>query len=235
MTVASSKYPSVPMSPVRLTLGVLIVVAITCASALLAGSYNQRFGRPEALVQAAASIERIPEQFGPWELQVAQPLPPESVEMLECAGHTSRTYRHRETGQIVNMFVIVGPPGPTAVHTPEICYSSRDFSIEARRAKVSLATPQHSDSSVWELTLRGNDVHADELDVVYAWNAGAGWHAADAPRYQFSGRPYLYKLQAAGVVDASQSADREPCRAFVADLLPVLDEVLATPDAATDR
>jgi hypothetical protein len=226
MTPAIAPAPSAAFRPLKFWLAIALVALITCGSALLAGNYNDRWGRPEALLEAAARVDRIPAQIGSWELQAAKPLPDESVEMLQCAGHTSRTYRHRETGQIINMFVIVGPPGPTAAHTPEICYSSRDYSIVSRTEKAVLPTPTHPDSSVWELTMRGNDVRADVLHVAYAWNAGDGWQASDSPRYGFSGKPYLYKLQVAGILDSSKQGQSEPCRAFLSELLPVLDDIL---------
>lgn len=226
MTTETAPATTVAFRPLKFWLAIALVALITCGSALLAGNYNDRWGRPEALLEAAARVEKIPALVGSWELQAAKPLPDESVEMLQCAGHTSRTYRHRETGQIVNMFVIVGPPGPTAAHTPEICYSSRDYSIASRTEKATLPTPKYPDGSVWELTMRGNNVRADVLHVAYAWNAGDGWQASDSPRYDFSGKPYLYKLQVAGVVDSSKQDQAEPCRAFLNNLLPLLDDIL---------
>lgn len=226
MTIETVSSTPAVFRPLRFWLAIALVALITCGSALLAGNYTDRWGPPAALREAAARVDRLPAQVGSWELQAAQPLPEQSVEMLQCAGHTSRTYRHRETGQIVNMFVIVGPPVPTAVHTPEICYSSRDYSIVNRREKVALPTPKYPDATVWELTMQGNDVRADVLHVAYAWNAGDGWRASDSPRYGFSGKPYLYKLQVAGILDSSKQDQAEPCRAFLSELLPLLDDIL---------
>lgn len=210
-----------------------MVAALTGGSALLAGAFQNRWGLPEALVQAAVRVDQIPETIGAWELQSANPLPQDSVNMLQCAGHTSRTYRNRESGQIVNMFVIVGPPGPTAAHTPEICYSSRDYNIMGGKEKILLPTPRHPQSSVWALTLRGNDVRADLLDVAYAWNSGSGWEASDSPRYGYRGKPYLYKLQVAGIVDVTQPGQQRPCQDFLRELLPTLDRILlSSPEAA---
>ena len=58
-------------------------------------------------------------------------------EMLQSAGTVSRVYMNRRTGQRVDMFVIVGPSGPTAEHTPEVCVGGRYFTpLGSRRAVV---------------------------------------------------------------------------------------------------
>ena len=38
---------------------------------------------------------------------------------LECAGYANRRYISNVSGQTVAVTIIVGPPGPTAVHTPK--------------------------------------------------------------------------------------------------------------------
>ena len=131
---------------------------------------------------------------------------PDAVEMLQCAGNTQRTYRNRTTGQIVNMFMIVGPPGPTAVHTPEICYSSRDYDRIEPRQRAQIRESQLPDESFWETVFRANDLRADVLHVWYSWNDGNGWRAADNPRFAFARHPFLYKLQLAATAGPTSTA-----------------------------
>jgi hypothetical protein len=208
-------------------LAVLGIAAITATSGGIAGSLSHRWGKPFDLVLAAERLAATPENFGDWELTIAQALDADAVEMLRCAGSTQRAYRNRRTGQIINMFVIVGPPGPTSVHTAEICYSSRDYDTIEPRRRLQVRESQLPDEAFWETVFRHNDLYADVLRVAYAWNAGDGWRAPEHPQFTFGGRPYLYKLQVAGSVGTGVSrGEDDPCRSFLGDFLPVLDAVL---------
>jgi hypothetical protein len=208
----------------------LVVTAISITSALAAGRFSHRWGTPTDLVAAGKQIAAIPNDFGDWELQNSQSLEPYAVEMLQCVGNTRRIYRNRRSGQIVTMFVIVGPAGPTSVHTPEICYSSRDYDIAEPRARFSPRESQQPEDSFWGLTMRGKDLRADLLRVAYAWNSGDGWRAPEQPRFTFGSQPLLYKLQVAGTLSPqAKLGENDPCRSFLQDFLPVLDSALFQP------
>ena len=98
-----------------LALGVLL----TLSSGVLYGKYSQRWGPPADLTGAAAQLEKLPRQLGNWKLAEERPMEDSTVEMLECAGYVNRRYVNQQSGQTVNLAIIVGPAGPTAVHTPE--------------------------------------------------------------------------------------------------------------------
>jgi hypothetical protein len=208
-------------------LAVFVVAAITATSGRIAGSFSHRWGKPFDLSVAAEHLAATPENCGDWELQTSRPLDADSVEMLQCAGSTQRTYRNRTTGQIVSMFMIVGPPGPTAVHAPEICYSSQAYDSVEPRKRIQVRGSQFPDEAFWETVFRHNDLYAHVLCVAYAWNAGDGWRAAERPRFSFANRPLLYKLQVAGNVRSADSrGEDDPCVSFLRDFLPVLDAAL---------
>jgi hypothetical protein len=121
----------------------------------------------------------------------------------------------------------LGPPGPISVHTPEICYSSRDFKIGGERRAVTIAARDGTNHRLWELPLKTNNVHAMPLRVFYAWNAGAQWEAAEYPRFGYSGLSHLYKLQIA-VTTAGQtkSSDFDAGRDFLEGFLDQLQSRL---------
>jgi hypothetical protein len=109
---------------------------------------------------------------------------------------------------VATVAVLLGPPGPISVHTPEICYSSRDFSISGDRRTVSITGRGDSNHTFWELPLKTNNVHATPLRVMYAWSAGRQWEAAKHPRFGYGGLSHLYKLQVA-VTKASLGTSSE--------------------------
>ena len=132
--------------------------------------------------------------------------------MLECAGHVTRRYQNKTTGDNITLTIIVGPPGPTAVHTPEICYSSRSYSIKENRKRVNLDSAQSGPNPLWQATFRSNRIATDILHAYYAWSTGESWQASKNPRYQFGGLPLLYKIQIAGTVEAD---GKDPGKQFL--------------------
>ena len=156
-----------------------------------------------------------------------QPITENVLQTLECSGYVSRRYVHQKTGNAVTIAIMVGPSGPIAVHTPEVCYSSRAYGIEDPRTEVTFP-PMASggDSSqpqtLWKVTFRDNRTAIDQLRVYYAWatgkkgSTGTVWRAAARPRYEFAGEPMLYKLQIAGLLSAGSSGEAgDPCHQFL--------------------
>src|SRR6185312_7441852 len=109
----------------------LIVFALTAVSGAAAGVLGNRWGTPPDLRAAAVRLDRLPADLGEWRLIDESPLDESLVEMLQCIGSTNRTYHNRRSGETVHMSLIVGPPGPTSVHTPEICFSSQCYHVVA--------------------------------------------------------------------------------------------------------
>jgi EpsI family protein len=195
-------------------------VGITLATGLVHGRLTQRWGPPPDLQAAARALAALPKEIGDWQLASEEPLAASVVETLSCAGYVNRRYVNRQSGQTVSIAIIVGPPGPTAVHTPEICYSSRAYSTEDPRKVVRLSDKDGKSHSFWSLVFRSNNPSLDRLQVYYAWRGGGTWTAAKSPRFEFVGQRLLYKLQMAAVVPA-HVPDETPdaCQEFLTALL----------------
>jgi hypothetical protein len=144
------------------------------------------------------------------------------LETLQCEAHINRVYVHRQTGEVVNVAMIVGPSGPTAVHTPEICFSSRAYQIaEPREKKFFGGAGDEGGSSLWTTRFKSQDAGAGELQVYYGWSTGGPWTASQSPRFEFGGSPLLYKLQVSAQMgppkeDGSRS---DPGQSFIDALL----------------
>jgi len=195
-----------------LTLLVTVIV-LTLASGSLYGHLTQRWGPAADLVAAADHVRSFPKTVGAWQLIEESTMPVKTQQTLECAGYVNRTYLHQETGQSIGLALIVGPAGPTAVHTPEICYSSRSYTIEAAAQKIFI---DEQGPSFWGIRFKSRHAGAPPLQVYYAWNDGAQWEASENPRLQFGGRRLLYKIQVSG--DAGSGFGKElsdPAREFI--------------------
>jgi hypothetical protein len=172
------------------------------------------------LTAAAAQLERLPRQFGNWKLAEELPLEVSAVQMLQCAGYVNRRYVNQQSGQTVNLAIIVGPAGPTAVHTPEICFSSRAWKLQGERHRIALEASPTKKHTFWTVDFSAKNALADDLRVYYSWSRGSTWEASASPRYEFAAEPMLYKLQLAGPIGPSASdEDRDSCREFLDELL----------------
>jgi hypothetical protein len=149
-------------------------------------------------------------------------VPPLVLETLRCEGHVHRSYVNRETGETVNVALIVGPSGPTAVHTPEICFSSRAYEItDPRETKFFGASGDSDSSSLWKTRFRSQNAEAGELQVYYGWSTGGAWTASQSPRFEFGGSPLLYKIQVSAQMGPTKEdgPHSDPCKDFIDALL----------------
>lgn len=195
-------------------------VGITLAAGAVNGRLTHRWGPTPDLKAAASHLEDMPQQIGDWQLLSEEPIPPAVLEVLMCAGHVNRKYANRRTGKTVDVAIIVGPSGPTSVHTPEICYSSRARTMNGPRLRETLMDQDGKTHSFWKLSFNSNNLPADQLRVYYAWTADAKWTAAESPRFEYAGKPLLYKIQIASQVstlDAETTQDQ--CLQFLTALL----------------
>jgi hypothetical protein len=205
-----------------------VLAIATVGAGLVEGRWSNRWGEPADLASAGTALENVPKRVGDWEAVSSEPFSDDVAQMLECSGNFTRVYQNMITGEQVNVAMLVGPPGPTAVHTPEICYSSRDHQVSERRTVVQMNPQADPGSSLWKLTFRSNDLEQSLLRVYYGWHGADGsWQASDNPRFEFGGQSLLYKIQLAGRMpaDGSTAGDDSVAR-FLQDFLPAVDAAL---------
>jgi Protein of unknown function (DUF3485) len=220
------------MRTVSTLVAVSLVVGLTLGGGYVDGLRANRWGVQVDFGPAAKSLRELPPQIGDWRLSSSQELDADVRRILQCAGHVNCTYANSK-GDAVNVAIVLGPSGPISVHTPEICYSSRDFDIAQEAATVQVRPEQSPDEAFWALTMKSKSPGGGLLRVYYAWSLGQEWQAPYQPRFAYGGQPLLYKIQLASLV-ASESlqSGRDPCLEFLKDLLPVLDKVLHRPPGA---
>lgn len=215
---------------IRYYRGILLFVAagMTLASGEIHGRLTGRWGPPSLMVDAAKRLQSTPNELGDWQMQDSSPISDAAVAQLQCAGYINRTYENRKTGQVVRVALLIGPAAPVSVHTPEICYSSTQYSILGQRQHVNVRG-EGSGEKFWALTLNSRDVHDNTLRVYYGWNDGSGWSAPERPRFSFTGRPCLYKMQLAAYVPTGETdLDEDPCHEFLDSCLAEIENHLMT-------
>ena len=129
-----------------------------------------------------------------------------------------RVYKNAKTGARITLLFILGPTGPTAAHTPEICMGQRKFEPLDDRREVAV-----DNNRFWNKRYKCRDIHGESLSVYWAWmNAAGNWVAPADARYTFAGRPFLYKAQVTCDFEGSfdgKTKDAGP--SFLADFVPL--------------
>lgn len=205
-----------------------VLVALTLFAGVLHGRMSNRWGMTSRLVEAGTLLADLPAVIGDWQ-QVgnSHELSGEAAAVLECSGYVLRNYVHRDTREVVTVGLLVGPAGPMSVHTPEVCYSSREYPIIAGPERHVLKTPDGVQHEFWRTTHRSVRLEGSGLLVYYGWNDGSRWTAADHPRFAYAGKPFLYKLQLAVPAPLAASANQEDAGLrFLRDLVPVAKNYL---------
>jgi hypothetical protein len=185
MTASNVKYYS----------ALLAIVAITVSPAVYLG--HQQAVRAAMLDQAARRLSLVPMQFGSWLLREEDTLSESVLNMLGCSNHLCRTYVNSNTGEAVALVFLVGPAGPLAVHTPEVCMTSREYENLKESEPLDIAARGKS-HRFFETMFRAKTLEGQKLNVYYGWSRdGSIWEAPESPRMELGPLPMLLKLQVA--------------------------------------
>jgi hypothetical protein len=198
-------------------------IAVTVSTGIVYGRLTQRWGPGPDLAAAAHHLNVFPTEFGDWQLLNEDTMDEPTRQILDCAGYVNRQYVNRRSGETISVAIIVGPSGPTSVHTPEICYSSRAYSIVTPRKQAVFTDRRGRSHAFWALRFLSNNVSAEQLSVYYGWTSDGTWRAPESARFEFAGRPLLYKLQIASLSPPTEAGQKnenqDACAKFLTALL----------------
>jgi len=171
--------------------------------------------------QLAENLCEFPKQFGDWESVSEEPLTPVVERILRCYGYVNRVYWNSKTGDRVSLAILYGPRGPMAVHTPEICYSSRGRVPNGKPEEV-VPGGNIKGHSFWRLDFKNPSSKSSDMEVWYAWSDGNEWIASDYPRFWTT--QSLFKIQLSSPCGASDEASA--CENFLQNAVPALKACL---------
>ncbi len=208
---------------------VLFAVALI-VPAIFHGAMTGRWGEPADRLSAARRLEEFPREFGTWIVREENELSTYVLNELRSTGYLNRAYLNRTTGEFVSVIVLVGPPGPTTRHSPDICYGNRNNRLIDTPEPVSVEQPGVGEHVFKVLRFQPAAPEASPFTVCYAWSDGGLWQVPDYPRLVFGGQDYLFKLQL--VSENSTFLGEEVAdtwQRFLADFLPVLHDRVLQP------
>jgi hypothetical protein len=207
-------------------LGSIVAFLLTLASGYIQGSLSNRWGISNVQRQMGERFTSFPANFGDWEMKKSGKLGSDSLNQLVPYGYFQRDYVNRKSGAAINVLALLGSCGPISVHTPEVCFASRDHQQLGERLKLAIG--RDGKNSIWKTTFRLSGVDAQVLNIYYGWSAGEAWVAAENPRFSFSTRQFLYKVQITNSAVENGSADNDPANdpalQFMEDFIPALQK-----------
>lgn len=201
----------------------LVLAAGTIGGGLWHGHVTHRWGlKYDGRVAKERMSEPLPDRVGAWRMVRETLLAPEIVKILQCTAHVARVYQNEQTGDVVSVFVLLGPAGPTAVHTPEICYSAQDYSLPDPPKRTTIKAADGKEHVVWDLVVQPRAVNREPLRAMYGWSTGGDWEAPEYTRLKYGGLPHLYKIQIAGPpapIAEGKGTPYDPCTDFLAGFM----------------
>lgn len=208
---------------------VAVIAVITVASGAVHGYLDGRLTDATSIEAMASKLDAIPDQVGPWTLVSDQDLPENAQRILRCDGYVNREYWNPQTGDRVYVAVLMGPRGPIAVHTPEICFSSTGTEPMAPRQPRSIETGGQNDR-LWNLQFAQPGQTNPELDVWYGWSDGGPWQASENPRFWLTDRLYKIQLASRPAADGGGASGagggKTPAEDFLNHFLPALRQAI---------
>ena len=177
-------------------LAVAVIALLTVPPALLQGRYVNRWKTPEAQLDAASQLEKLPREFGRWRaVEDGEALSAEVCKELGLSGSIKRTYLNADSGATIDLLLMVGASGQLVRHPPNICYDNRANQQVGEMETLS-TTGVEPISSLSLLEYRRNtEAFGTRFLVAYGFSTGQEWSSPKWPRMKFGGEPMLYKMQ----------------------------------------
>ncbi len=203
-------------------LAVAVALALLVVCGVVHGWWSERWQRSAVLEEALQRVERTPMTLGAWQAETL-PADAKAFEQAGAQAYWMRTYTNKETRQSVLAILMCGRAGRMAVHTPEICYRGAGYELFEAPASTPIRDLQGDELGVFNTArfTKASSLGSD-LRLYWGWNAGAGWQAPANPRWEFRGRPFLYKLY----VSTEFASGRDAAADFLRELLPELQAEL---------
>jgi hypothetical protein len=173
------------------------------------------------LEEAAARVPLVPKVVGDWHGQ-DEPTDDRSFQQTGARAYWMRQYVNQKTKASVFAVLMCGRPGKMAVHTPEVCYSGAGYVLHGQPAALAIKYDRGEETGTfWTAAFTKK---SGQLRLCWGWNVHGTWEASTAPRWQYRGEPFLYKLYVSR--EAGGKADVDGVADFLQEFVPALKETL---------
>ena len=179
----------------------LLALLLTIAPALLSGNYVQRWGLTPELAESANLLPDFPQSFGSWRcVSEDSPCSDAVCRELGLANNFRRSYRNDDSGQVVQLLLMVGQPGRLVRHPPDICLASRaNRFLEEQITDIAVDGQQHRFGLILYEYIAS--VTREQFAAAYGHCDDAIWDLPTVPRLRYGASPQLFKVLAVTVVN----------------------------------
>ena len=218
----------------RLYVPVAVTVALIGGLTFWESIYSDRFHSSAVTAEEFGKrFEKLPKTVGPW-IGDDHPVEESTLKVAGAVNHVSRQYKNSETGQTVDLWLIVGHSRDIGRHTPDICYPSQGFSQDGTKQKEKIDVPGEGEATFYTARFRQEQALGNGgplVRVFWAWNPNTekehSWIAPDSQRTYFGNNPSLYKMYfTANMPDRDQPVADSAAMEFAKVMLPQVNRTL---------
>ncbi|HTU25175.1 MAG TPA: exosortase-associated EpsI family protein [Pirellulales bacterium] len=209
-----------------------IALFLIVVSALVQGSWSERWIRFPELQVYADQLKNVPVDIGDWH-SVPHEEPDERVrEEAGAIGTLSRDFT-RDDGQAVSVFIVTGRLQDMFYHEPKRCYKAAGFEAQEGKQRHEIAIGDGETADFFSSRFTKTDAMGKQDQVVYwSWDASGKWLAPTEHKWVFRGQHALYKLYVIFTPGPNDTADQNPAIEFIPQLIPALNKAF---EKATDE
>jgi hypothetical protein len=201
---------------------------ILAATGYLHGRWTDRWGISETMTVAAAKLQELPLTIGDWDGSYRE-MDPEVLALTGGLAAVVPRFNNRQTGEVIDLMILYGRPGPVSVHTPDVCYVGAGYAPTAPPTHHDIGLEQGNAAQFWTGVFakpHRND-SSSVLRILWSWSGDGRWAAPDSPRVTFASKPAICKLYVIHqLTDENEPLEKDPCNEFVRVFLPELNRVL---------
>lgn len=214
-------------------------VVVVGVGTLIQGIDSERWrkNRSEILLQFSERLNMIPAEFGNWE-STEQTIDSAQFEKSGCVAHMSRLYQHRDSGDSISAFLVIGTSRHVTIHTPDWCYRGAGYEMEGGEfhpyvipCGMGGEDPEFSTATF----IKEESTGVQHLRIFWGYSDNGRWEGPQWPKPHYAMRPALFKLYLITPIAAGKRApEHAPSLQFARDFIPLINEILFSPTAGTD-
>lgn len=205
-------------------LWILLASIAVIAPGMAHGIWTCRWDLSDEPQASAARLASLPLSIFNWEGEDL-PVDAQQVSRVDLAGLLVRRYDHRDkkghTSPHVLVMVACGRPGPTSVHSPEICYPGQGYRQMAERQRKSIhCSTGDAEFFMAPFEKKNQGGEAERIQIYWSWKGTGGWVAPSQPRFVFGAQPVLHKLYVVQPLSGPHEVSAKACEEFIQNLIP---------------
>jgi len=214
-------------------LPIVALLGLLLAYGVAEGLWTHRWVESHAVQAAVDRLKDVPKTVGPWKCGEDMQLPDRQVARAEMAGYLSRNYVHGKTDQVLQVLLVCGPPGPTSLHPPEVCFQGAGFIQVGAKEQLEIKSDRNAQpAQFWVGRFQKTGAMREQLRSAWAWSATGQWLAPQNPRFDFASEGALYKLYVNREVTGLEEPREDPTSDFLKEFLPELNKTLFPPSSS---